>query len=419
MHLHLFAITHVNFFLNSLRKISLRFLHLMLKNQIRLEKMSINSFIKLLKFELNFLLTFLFTLVISQSQNNTQFNLNIWDISLGKLNISLNGHSNTVTGLAKLDNNLLASASLDNTTLIWNLTNGQLKYKLQGGHSDYVLTLMSLGNNLVATSSVDNSVIVWNVSEKIGGEIKYILPSQSNSFESTIQLNQIQLATTSMQRTICVWNLETGQLDLNLTGGHTDWILSLVKLDGRRGENRLASGSQDASVCVWNLSTGELEYKLMGHKFWVITMLSLDENFLASRSFSELIIWDVVSGLLNFTLNVGVSIAYPSMAKLRNTNLLALANCDLENSIQIWDFVTHALKYKLRGEDRSATFSVLSINDELLASGNEGSFVYIWNLTSQDMKYSLSYKANSLLTYLGDDMLVSAKGPSNSKYKKI
>ena len=69
-----------------------------------------------------------------------------------------------------------------------------------------------------------------------------------------------QLATSSSDRSIKLWDVETGMLLTTLTG-HDDRILSLsYSPDGRR----LASGSADETIKLWDLNTGNClrTYKL-------------------------------------------------------------------------------------------------------------------------------------------------------------
>jgi WD40 repeat protein len=66
---------------------------------------------------------------------------------------------------------------------------------------------------------------------------KRVISGSSNNFDSTVK----------------VWNLETGEKQLTLTG-HSGSVLAVaVTADG----TRVISGSSDNTVKVWNLETGE------------------------------------------------------------------------------------------------------------------------------------------------------------------
>ena len=72
-----------------------------------------------------------------------------------------------------------------------------------------------------------------------------------------------RIASGSLDKTICLWDAETGlQLGSPLTG-HTDHICSVAfSPDGKR----IASGSSDKTICLWDTETGlQLGSPLTGH----------------------------------------------------------------------------------------------------------------------------------------------------------
>ena len=74
-----------------------------------------------------------------------------------------------------------------------------------------------------------------------------------------------QLASASNDRTVRIWDGETGTLQQTLEG-HTDWVRSVAfSPDGRR----LASASDDRTVRIWDAETGTLQQTLEGHTDWV------------------------------------------------------------------------------------------------------------------------------------------------------
>ena len=67
--------------------------------------------------------------------------------------------------------------------------------------------------------------------------------------------------------------------------GHTGWVWSLVVLP--TGE--LASGSGDKTIRVWNTDTGECKQVLKGHTNTVLSLVVLPTGELASASYDKTI----------------------------------------------------------------------------------------------------------------------------------
>jgi WD40 repeat protein len=66
-------------------------------------------------------------------------------------------------------------------------------------------------------------------------------------------INQIEMASGSVDRAVLIWNINTCQI-LKTLRGHFDCLKDLVMLDNRF----LASASNDGSLNVWHVATGEI-----------------------------------------------------------------------------------------------------------------------------------------------------------------
>jgi len=98
-----------------------------------------------------------------------------------------------------------------------------------------------------------------------------------------------QLASASYDKTIKVWDMDTGR-DIRTVTGHKGWVKSVVfTSDG----DRLVSGGADCTVRVWDSESGALLQTLEGHTDWVNSVaITRDEKYIASASGDgTVIIW--------------------------------------------------------------------------------------------------------------------------------
>ena len=114
----------------------------------------------------------------------------------------------------------------------------------------------------------------------------------------------------SWDKTIRLWNTETGQLD-NVLVGHTDDVDVVVfSPDG----SKIASGSQDDTVRVWDANNGELQRTLVGHWAYLISLaFSPDGSILASGSEDDVV--QVVG--YDFRAAVGLFVRSPGWSRER------------------------------------------------------------------------------------------------------
>lgn len=92
-------------------------------------------------------------------------NIKIWNVNTGCLHGSIDAHE--VTALAfSPDGKILASAGVsENTIKIWDITSGNLLYKLEG-HTDFINVLtFSPNGKILASGSMDATIKWWNVDE--------------------------------------------------------------------------------------------------------------------------------------------------------------------------------------------------------------------------------------------------------------
>src|SRR5262249_13204498 len=135
-----------------------------------------------------------------------------------------------------------------------------------------------------------NNVVVWDTDkrEELHTLTGHTRPCVSLAFGPDGQ----QLATASLDQTVKVWDLATGQERLTLKNNANVVAFSP---DGRR----LATGGDDSLVKIWDPQAPDKElYSLAGHKNKVLQLaFSPDGRRLASTGADHLVIlWDVTRG---------------------------------------------------------------------------------------------------------------------------
>lgn len=77
--------------------------------------------------------------------------------------------------------------------------------------------------------------------------------------------NGSKLASASIDQTVRIWDVGTGQVEQTLMG-HSLWVRSVTfSPDG----SKLASASSDRTVQIWDVGTGQVEQTLEGLSDWV------------------------------------------------------------------------------------------------------------------------------------------------------
>lgn len=98
------------------------------------------------------------------------------------------------------------------------------------------------------------------------------------------------IATSSIDRSIRIWDGRSGECKARLFGGHREWVRCIrFRPDGER----LASGGDDGAARIWNMGNGKRLHRLHGHQGWVRQLCySSDGQLLATSGTDGIIcIW--------------------------------------------------------------------------------------------------------------------------------
>ncbi|MDX2243106.1 MAG: WD40 repeat domain-containing protein [Leptolyngbyaceae cyanobacterium bins.302] len=178
-----------------------------------------------------------------------------------------------------------------------------------------------------------------------------------------------ELLVSSNRVAIDVWNLTTGQR-LRSLNGHTQWVSTLaISPNGRT----LASGSLDGTINLWDLETGELQATLFADQVTVLAF-SPDGTTLASGSrlvkvahtkvFHPIVLWDMATGRQLTTIAVKEPVT--AIAFSPDGQRLAFGS----TQANVWDLPTQRLSYTVNSGDLNAL--IFSADGRLLLTGSDG-----------------------------------------------
>jgi len=169
--------------------------------------------------------------------------------------MTLTGHDSAVRSVSySFDGRILASGSDDDTVRIWDtLTGEESMSPMRSGDGAVLSVDFARNSKWVASGTKAGTVCIWTVTpgltclRKLSGNhsepVRSVVFSQDSS----------RLASASTDKTIRLWNPETGQ-KLAVLSGHTEAVTGVAfSPDGEI----LVSSSYDRSIRLWNSSTAQ------------------------------------------------------------------------------------------------------------------------------------------------------------------
>jgi WD40 repeat protein len=204
-----------------------------------------------------------------------------------------------------------------------------------------------------------------------------------------------RLASASFDKTVKVWNANTGEVLLNLAG-HTDFVFGVAySPDGRY----LASASWDRTVKVWDAVTGKELRTLKGHTGRVnCVAYSPDGRHLASAGEDQTVkVWDASTGQELFTLQGHPHIVH-YVAYSPDGRRLASAGDD--QSVRVWDLSTGQELLCLQGHAAGVFGVAYSRDGGRLAAASEDGTVREWDATALTPQLLIEREARSVVQFL-------------------
>src|SRR5271157_2027485 len=243
-----------------------------------------------------------------------------------------------------------------------------------GGHYGEVwgVAVTPDGKRAVSASE-DKTLKVWNLET---GEALKTLEGHSGAVHGVVVTPDGKRAVSaSGDKTLKVWNLKTGEAIQTLEG-HPGFVHGVaVTPDGKRA----ISASWDFRLGVWDLETGRAIQTLVGHRFYVHGVtVTPDGKSAVSASWDETLkVWDLETGRAIQTLKGHSGFVF-GVAVTPDGKRAVSASGD--KTLKVWDLETgHALK-TLEGHSDDVYGVAVTPDGKRVVSASRDKTLKVWEL---------------------------------------
>nr|MCR4953091.1 caspase family protein [Treponema sp.] len=223
----------------------------------------------------------------------------IWDITTGKMERDLQGHTGVVWSVAySPDGKMVISGSADNTIKCWDADTGKLIRTLpkkgDTGHSAIVsYVTFNPSGTYIASGSSDKSVKFWDAST---GQLLQTLSNTHSKTVAAISYSKTgrYVATASWDNTTKIYHA-MGGIERNLLTGHKEAVFAV---QFSPDENYIATGSADKTVRIYEVETGNFLRSITGitGEVWTLSYTPDGKNIVIGASDGSVILFDATNG---------------------------------------------------------------------------------------------------------------------------
>jgi WD40 repeat protein len=273
------------------------------------------------------------------------------------------------------DGRSLAVADEVGTAEIWDVATRTLKSPLYPAYLAGMMSAVAFSPSatMLATVTSDGTAWLWDLSS-----FSTVTPPANVGTGEAISLDARTVAGVDRDRTVRLWNLESGRVEVTIPASDTGGVDAVaLSPDGQI----LATGGDDGMAQLWNAQTGQP----IGKAITVSTTgavsalaFSPDGQTLATGDDNGIVrLWNIATGRARQQVP-GVPSAVKSLTFSPNGTLLAVTYTSLE--LRLWDTATH----KLSGTHISLAVegAAFSPQSTMLATADKDGTARLWNLTT-------------------------------------
>jgi WD40 repeat protein len=274
------------------------------------------------------------------------------------------------------DGRLAISGFSDGILQVLEVNSGQTLHTFRGHKSEVLAVAVTAGTHWAVSTSNDRTISVWDLES---GRTVDVLGKRTNLVNALAIARKGRRVIFGEGDRICVWDLKLGETKRvkNMQGGHDGIVLALaITSDGLRA----VSGSFDKMLRIWDLQSGQALRTLKGHTN-VITAVAMTPDGRGAVSASNdqtLRIWDLTRGQLVRTLERGTGV----VGAMVITPDGYLVSVHRDNTVQLWDLKNGKELASFTGE--SPMLACACARDHrTIAAGDESGRVHLLRFVEQ------------------------------------
>ena len=231
--------------------------------------------------------------------------------------------------------------------------------------------------------TINNNIKNLNCTKTLKGHREKIV--------ALIELSSGQLASSSYDSTIRIWNANYEKEDLIIQENESARIFCLLEFE----KNKLLCGTSDNVINLWDLNSlnNKCVHSYIGHTLWINCLVKINNNYFASASNDTKIkIWDYYNRKCIKTLDGHIDCIL-SLILLQN-NYLCSGSADL--TIRIWDWENNNCISVLKGHEKWVK-CILELNNGIIVSGSDDKTIKLWK--DYNLFKTIEEHSNSVRTF--------------------
>jgi WD40 repeat protein len=295
------------------------------------------------------------------------------------------GHQNGVTSIA-ISNNLLVSASKDQTVKVWDINAGTELRTCYGHNKEVTSISFSPDGNQAISGDLDGTIILWDINTC---QIVHNFYNESEVKSVAWSPNNAYILSGHDNNAVKLWDINTKQ-ELRTFTGHTDQVTDV----SFSPNSTVLSASKDKTIKLWNLATGKEIRTFTGHTGRVVSAaFSADGLFVISSS------WD--NTIRRWNIKTGEHVLHSDQTRILDVNFLLNSNYALsggeDQTLKVWNLNSAKNVFcSLKGHTDTITSVAASKDGKVLISASSDKTLKQWQICKIPPIAEFSYFTKSM-----------------------